>query len=185
MENNVMFYIKADITEAVILHTWVNTTAKTVVLFDKSFEVCILYYNENLDEKYQLQTQPYPLILELQSINKDLGDWCPYLAFQHNIHSQFYHMDKGESLTIWSQIVYPENRGLYIVVEHYGSSVMTWTQNLEYEIASGFCTKTMVSWYFFLFIGVCINIKTLGCFCVFILFSCLLLCFEGHAGWAS
>ena len=114
-----MFYIKADITEAVILHTWVNTTAKTVVLFDKSFEVCILYYNENLDEKYQLQTQPYPLILELQSINKDLGDWCPYLAFQHNIHSQFYHMDKGESLTIWSQIVYPENRGLYIVVEHY------------------------------------------------------------------
>lgn len=180
-----MFYIKADITEAVILHTWVNTTAKTGLFFDKSFEVCILYYNENLDEKYQLQTQPYPLILELQSINKDLGDWCPYLAFQHNIHSQFYHMDKGESLTIWSQIVYPENRGLYIVVEHYGSSVMTWTQNLEYEIASGFCTKTMVSWYFFLFIGVCINIKTLGCFCVFILFSCLLLCFEGHAGWAS
>ncbi|XP_006497147.1 cation channel sperm-associated auxiliary subunit epsilon isoform X1 [Mus musculus] len=148
MENNVMFYIKADITEAVILHTWVNTTAKTVVLFDKSFEVCILYYNENLDEKYQLQTQPYPLILELQSINKDLGDWCPYLAFQHNIHSQFYHMDKGESLTIWSQIVYPENRGLYIVVEHYGSSVMTWTQNLEYEIASGFCTKTMITRFF-------------------------------------
>ncbi|XP_030111443.1 cation channel sperm-associated protein subunit epsilon-like protein isoform X7 [Mus musculus] len=148
MENNVMFYIKADITEAVILHTWVNTTAKTGLFFDKSFEVCILYYNENLDEKYQLQTQPYPLILELQSINKDLGDWCPYLAFQHNIHSQFYHMDKGESLTIWSQIVYPENRGLYIVLEHYGMRILTWTQNIEYEIASGFCTKTLITRFF-------------------------------------
>lgn len=133
-----------------MLHTWVNTTAKTGLLFDKFSELCLLYYNENLDKNHQLQLQPYPLILELESINEDLGDWCPYLAFQHNIHSQFYHMDKGEILTVWSQIVYPENRGLDIVLDYYGRSILTWTQNTEYEIASGFCTKTMVSWVFFL-----------------------------------
>ncbi|XP_052056191.1 cation channel sperm-associated auxiliary subunit epsilon-like isoform X2 [Apodemus sylvaticus] len=148
MENNVMFYIKTGITMAVKLHTWTNTTAKTGLLFDRSHQTCILYYNEKLDEEYQLQLHPYPLALELQSINEDLEDWCPYLAFQHNVHSQFYHLDKGESLTIWTQIVYPENRGLYIVLEHYGSEILTWTQNVEYEIASGFCTKTVTTRFF-------------------------------------
>ncbi|GAB1285772.1 Cation channel sperm-associated auxiliary subunit epsilon [Apodemus speciosus] len=148
MENNEMFYIKSDITVAVKLHTWINLTTESGLLFDISHQTCILLYNRNLDEKYQLKLQPYPLALELQSINEDLADWCPYLAFQHNIHSQFYHLDKGESLTTWTQIVYPENRGLYVVLEHYGSNVLTWTQNIEYEIASGFCTKTVTTRFF-------------------------------------
>lgn len=52
MENNVMFYIKVDIIEVVILYIWVNMIVKIVVMFNKFFEVCILYYNENFDEKY-------------------------------------------------------------------------------------------------------------------------------------
>ncbi|XP_076770694.1 cation channel sperm-associated auxiliary subunit epsilon isoform X2 [Arvicanthis niloticus] len=148
MLNNKLFYVKADITEAVPLHTWINTTAKTALFLDKTRQPCLIHYNENLDEKNQLQIQPYPLILELQSVNEELKDWCPYLAFQHNIESQFYILDKGENLTVWSQLVYPENRGLYIIVDHYGSDVLTWTQNVEYEIASGFCTKTMITSFF-------------------------------------
>ncbi|XP_031246789.1 cation channel sperm-associated protein subunit epsilon isoform X2 [Mastomys coucha] len=147
MENNEMFYIKADITETVQLHTWTNTTARTGMFLDQSLQTCIIYYNENLHEKYQLQPHSYPLLMELQSVTTVL-ERCPYLAFQHNIHNQFYHMDKGEILTIWSQLVYPENRGLYIAVEHYGPDVLTWTHNIDYEIASGFCTKTMITTFF-------------------------------------
>ncbi|XP_038947377.1 cation channel sperm-associated auxiliary subunit epsilon isoform X9 [Rattus norvegicus] len=143
MENNDLFYIKDGIAEIVPLSRWVNTTAETALVLDKSFQVNILHYNQNLDEKYQLHLQSYPLVLELQSKNKGLEDMCPYLTFQHDVHSQFYHLDKGDSLTVWTQIVYPENRGLDILVDYYGSNILTWTQNTEYEIASGFCTKSM------------------------------------------
>ncbi|XP_076404149.1 cation channel sperm-associated auxiliary subunit epsilon isoform X5 [Peromyscus maniculatus bairdii] len=30
-----------------------------------------------------------------------------------------------------------------VIVEHYGPNILTWTQDLSYEIASGLCTKTM------------------------------------------
>ncbi|XP_028611099.1 cation channel sperm-associated protein subunit epsilon [Grammomys surdaster] len=148
MLNNVLFYIKTDVTKAAQLHTWINRTAKSTVYFDRSYQICLLHYNENLDDKYQLQIQPYPLFLELESINEDLADWCPYLAFQHDIKSQFYILDKGENLTVWSQIVYPENRGLFIVMDYYGSNILSWTQNTDYEIASGFCTKTVITHFF-------------------------------------
>ncbi|XP_038947373.1 cation channel sperm-associated auxiliary subunit epsilon isoform X5 [Rattus norvegicus] len=148
MENNDLFYIKDGIAEIVPLSRWVNTTAETALVLDKSFQVNILHYNQNLDEKYQLHLQSYPLVLELQSKNKGLEDMCPYLTFQHDVHSQFYHLDKGDSLTVWTQIVYPENRGLDILVDYYGSNILTWTQNTEYEIASGFCTKSMITRFF-------------------------------------
>ncbi|XP_051041733.1 cation channel sperm-associated auxiliary subunit epsilon [Phodopus roborovskii] len=141
MENNEMFFFKADITDAIKLHVWANSTVKSALFFNKSSKVYIVYFSE----KFLVQPQEYPLYLELQSVIHKTKDKCPYMAFQHNILSDFYFMDKGESLTIWTQIVYPENIGLYIIVEHYGPSVLTWTQEISYEIASGFSTKSVLT----------------------------------------
>ncbi|XP_052593724.1 cation channel sperm-associated auxiliary subunit epsilon isoform X2 [Peromyscus californicus insignis] len=139
MENNVMFFSKADITNIIKLHIWANSTIKSALFFNKSSKVYLVYFSEN----YLVQRQEYPLFLEIESSVYQSDDQCPYLAFQHNIFSDFYFIDKGETLTIWTQIVYPENRGLSIIIEHYGPKILTWTQDLSFEIASGLCTKSM------------------------------------------
>lgn len=139
-----MFYFKTDVTNAMKLHTWVNTTIKTALFMNQFTEIYLLYYSR----QYGPQPHSYPLHLEVQSTNYKAQLQCPYVAFQHNIFSQFYSMDKGERLTFWTQLVYPENTGLNIVVEHYGPNILTWTQEVSYEIASGFSTKSMVSWDF-------------------------------------
>lgn len=139
-----MFFFKADTTDAVKLHAWANTTAKTALCFNKFTKLYLLYFND----QYEPEPQGYPLYLELQSVIYKIQEQCPYVAFQHNIFSQFYFMDKGDNLTFWTQLVYPENIGLNIVVEHYGPNILTWTQEVSYEIASGSSIKSMVSWYF-------------------------------------
>uniref|UniRef100_A0A8C8UF56 Cation channel sperm-associated protein subunit epsilon n=1 Tax=Peromyscus maniculatus bairdii TaxID=230844 RepID=A0A8C8UF56_PERMB len=139
MENNVMFFSKTDITDIIKLHIWANSTIKSALYFNRSAKVYLLYFSEI----YLMQRQEYPLFLEIESSVYRSDDRCPYLAFQHNIFSDFYFIDKGETLTIWTQIVYKENMGLSIIIEHYGPNILTWTQDLSYEIASGLCTKTM------------------------------------------
>ncbi|XP_041909937.1 cation channel sperm-associated protein subunit epsilon [Arvicola amphibius] len=141
MENNVMFFFKSDITDGVKLHTWINTTTKTVLLINQFTKAYLLSYNS----QYGPEPQRYPLYLELQSVIYKTQEQCPYVAFQHNIFGQFYFMDKGDSLKFWTQLVYPENIGLNIVVEHYGPNILTWTQEVSYEIASGFSTKSMLT----------------------------------------
>ncbi|XP_036058528.1 cation channel sperm-associated protein subunit epsilon [Onychomys torridus] len=144
MENNVMFFSKADITDAIKLPIWANNTIKSALFFNRSSKVYLVYFSEN----YLVQTQEYPLFLEIESRVYNSNDKCPYLAFQHNIFSDFYFIDKGETLTIWTQIVYAENLGLHIIVEEYGPNILTWTQDISYEIASGLCTKTMYTTFF-------------------------------------
>ncbi|ERE73548.1 transmembrane protein [Cricetulus griseus] len=144
MENNVMFFSKAGIIDAIKLHAWANSTIKSALFFNKSYQVYLVYFSET----FLLQPQEYPLYLELQSVIHKTNDKCPYMAFQHNILSDFYFMDKGEALTVWTQIVYPENMGLYIIVEHYGPKILTWTQKITYEIASGFSTKSVLTTFY-------------------------------------
>ncbi|XP_051004328.1 cation channel sperm-associated auxiliary subunit epsilon [Acomys russatus] len=144
MENNVMFYFKADITDTVRLHSWTNRTSQTAILFNRAFKPYLLYY----DLHTMLQVQEYPLDLEVLSILHNTNDSCPYLAFQHNIVRKYYFIDKGERLTIWTQLVYPENLGLNIIVELYGPNILSWKQSTSYEIASGFCTKTMLTTFY-------------------------------------
>ncbi|KAL1764264.1 hypothetical protein HispidOSU_023546, partial [Sigmodon hispidus] len=138
MENNELYFTKADVSDGIKLHRWANRTVKSALFFNKSSKVSIVYFSEN----YLLQPEAYPFYLEIQSVLYKIKDQCPYVAFQHNILSDFYFIDKGETLTIWTQIVYPENLGLFIIVEHYGPNILTWTQTTSYEIASGFSTKT-------------------------------------------
>lgn len=152
-----MFFFKSDISHAVKLHAWMNTTIKTAFYKNQLIKPYLLCYSD----QNGLQHQDYPLYQELQSVFYKIPEQCPYVAFQHNIFSQAYFMDKGITLTFWTQLVYLENTGLSIVVEHYGPNILTWTQEVSYEIASGFSTKSMVSWHFLFSLN---KHKNMSCF---------------------
>ncbi|CAO2638591.1 Cation channel sperm-associated auxiliary subunit epsilon [Lemmus lemmus] len=160
MENNVMFFFKADITDAIKLHAWANTTVKTALFVNRFDKIYLVYIND----QHMPEPQGYPLYLELQSVIYKTREHCPYVAFQHNIFGEFYFMDKGKRLTFWTQLVYPENMGLYIIIEYYGPNILTWTQEVSYEIASGLSTKNMVSWYFLFSLN---KYKNINCFLFF------------------
>ncbi|EAW77105.1 hCG2036691, isoform CRA_b, partial [Homo sapiens] len=49
----------------------------------------------------------------------------------------------GEALTVWTQIVYPENTGLYVIVESYGPKILQESHEISFEAAFGYCTKTL------------------------------------------
>ncbi|XP_070111780.1 cation channel sperm-associated auxiliary subunit epsilon isoform X3 [Equus przewalskii] len=139
MENNIMFYFKINIRDAVKLHLWTNSTIKSVTSMNAWGQVYLIYVFEN----GTIHPQEYPLKLEAESIAFQRKEKCPYIAFHNNIFTVFYFLDKGQNLSVWAQIVYPENVGLYIIVESYGPKILEQKEQVHYEIASGYCTKTM------------------------------------------
>lgn len=141
MENNIMFYFKINIKDAIKLHSWTNSITKSFFLLSSSAQIYFIYVFEN----GTVQPREYPLKLESQSANFNTKEKCPYMAFHNNIFHVFYFLDKGQNLSIWAQIVYPENVGLYIVVESYGPNILQEKEQVHYEIALGYCTKTVVS----------------------------------------
>ncbi|XP_048968357.1 cation channel sperm-associated auxiliary subunit epsilon isoform X1 [Canis lupus dingo] len=144
MENNIMFYFKINIRDAIKLHLWTNSTMKSLILLNSSGQIFLIYVFEN----GTLYPREYPLKLESLSVNFNINEKCPYVAFHNNIFSIFYFLDKGQNLSIWTQIVYPENMGLYIVVESYGPNILQEKDQTHYEIALGYCTKTMTVTFF-------------------------------------
>lgn len=144
MENNILFYFKIHIRDAVKLHLWTNTSTKSSVFLNLFSQINFVHVFEN----GTLHVQEYPLGLEVRSVTFKTKEKCPFVAFHNNINRVFYILDKGENLSVWAQIVYPENNGLYIIVEPYGPKLLENKFYLQYEIASGFCTKTLVSYYF-------------------------------------
>lgn len=136
-----MFYFKINIRDAVKLHFWMSETTKSLFFFSDSYHAYLVYVFDN----GTVQPQDYPLNLEVQSVTYKSQDKCPYMAFHNNVFRVIYFLDKGENLSIWSQIVYPENTGLHTIVETYGPKVLAIAQDSHYEIALGYCTKTLVS----------------------------------------
>ncbi|XP_071475769.1 cation channel sperm-associated auxiliary subunit epsilon [Marmota flaviventris] len=139
MENNIMFYFKINIRKAVKLHSWTPKTTKSLLLIGTSTQVCLAYV---LDDG-TVQLKEYPLDLEVKSVTHLEKDNCPYRAFHNNISHMFYFLDKGNVLSIWAQIVYPENFGLHIIMEQYGPKILEWKQSINYEIALGHCSKSL------------------------------------------
>ncbi|XP_074241537.1 cation channel sperm-associated auxiliary subunit epsilon isoform X10 [Saimiri boliviensis] len=140
MENNVMFYSKINIGDAVRLHLWISNTTKAIIFLNTSGLMYFLYvFDDDL-----IQTEDYPLNLEAKSITLRTKDSCPYMAFHNNIAYVFYFLDKGEALTVWAQIVYPENNGLYVIMESYGPKILEVRHNISFEVAFGYCTKTLL-----------------------------------------
>ncbi|KAM5204729.1 cation channel sperm-associated auxiliary subunit epsilon isoform 1-T1 [Hipposideros larvatus] len=144
MENNEMFYFKIYIKDAMKLHLWTNDATKSSILFDMSSQIYLLYVFDN----GTIYTKEYPLKLEVQSIAFKTKEQCPFIAFHHNIPYGHSSLDKGKNMTIWIQIVYPENTGLYIIVESYGPKILEEKNHIHYEIALGYCTKTRTVTFF-------------------------------------
>nr|XP_012606752.1 uncharacterized protein C1orf101 homolog isoform X1 [Microcebus murinus] len=144
MENNIIFYFKMSITDAVKLHEWVNNTIRTTILLSTSGHIYILCALDN-DTIY---AQEYPLKLEAQSIAFKTEEKCPYTAFNNDISRIFYFLDKGDVLRLWTQLVYPDNVGLYTIVEYYGPKILKIKRYTHYEIAFGHCTKTLTLTFF-------------------------------------
>ncbi|KAM5302056.1 cation channel sperm-associated auxiliary subunit epsilon [Glossophaga mutica] len=144
MENNVMFFFKINIKDAVKLHLWINNTIKSLIFLNTSgqgYLVCV-------SGSSTISVQIYPINLEAQSIALKTKETCPFVAFRSSIFYVFNILDKGQNLTVWIQIVYPENIGLYIIVESYGPKILKMRKYVQYEIVSGYCTKTMVIVFF-------------------------------------
>ncbi|XP_063665510.1 cation channel sperm-associated auxiliary subunit epsilon isoform X11 [Pan troglodytes] len=139
MENNVIFYSKINTRDAVKLHLWTNYTTRAFIFLSTSGQTYFLYA---LDDG-TIQIQDYPLRLEAQSIAFTTKDKCPYMAFHNSVAHVFYFLDKGEALTVWTQIVYPENTGLYVIVESYGPKILQESHEISFEAAFGYCTKTL------------------------------------------
>ncbi|XP_032098096.1 cation channel sperm-associated protein subunit epsilon [Sapajus apella] len=140
MENNVMFYSKINIGDAIKLHLWTSNTTKAWIFLNTSGHTYFLYaFDDDI-----IQTQDYPLHLEAKSVTFKAKDKCPYMAFHNNIAHLLYFLDKGEALTVWTQIVYPENNGLYVIMESYGPKILEVRHNISFEVAFGYCTKTLL-----------------------------------------
>ncbi|XP_072867995.1 cation channel sperm-associated auxiliary subunit epsilon isoform X3 [Chlorocebus sabaeus] len=139
MENNVIFYSKINTRDVVKLHLWTNNTTRAFVLLNTSGYTYFLYALDN----GTIQIQDYPLSLETRSVAFTTKNKCPYMAFHNNVARVFYFLDKGETLTFWTQIIYPENTGLYVVVESYGPKILEESHDISFEAAFGHCTKTL------------------------------------------
>lgn len=139
-----LFYFKIGIKDAVKLHIWTNASMKSTMFLNLFGQISFVHVLEN----GTLNVQEYPIGIEVRSVTFKSKEKCPFVAFHNNIDRVFYILDKGENLSVWAQIVYPENKGLYIVVEPYGPKLLESKYSIQYEIASGFCTRTLVSYYF-------------------------------------
>lgn len=141
MENNIMFYFKINVRDATKLHLWTNNATKSSIFLHASAEISLLHVFDN----GTIHPQEYPLKLEAQSVAFKTKEKCPFMAFYHNTSHVYYLLDKGQNLSVWVQLVYPENTGLYMIVESYGPKILEEKHYIHYEIALGYCTKTMVS----------------------------------------
>ncbi|XP_008063555.1 cation channel sperm-associated protein subunit epsilon [Carlito syrichta] len=144
MENNMIFYSKINVRDMVRLHLWAENITRTFFFQTPSGQSYLLHVFDN----GTLYVQEYPLRLEIESIGFKTKDKCPYTAFHNNVAGSFYLLDKGEVLTLWAQIVYPENVGLYTIVESYGPKILQEKHQIHYEIAFGYCTKTLILTFF-------------------------------------
>nr|XP_023404928.1 cation channel sperm-associated protein subunit epsilon [Loxodonta africana] len=141
MENNIMFYSKVNIKDAIQLHSWINKTINSFFGLDIAGQLYFVYVFED----GTLETQQYPLKLEAQSLTFQASEECPYVAFHTSLTRVFYFLDKREVLPFWVQMTYPENVGLHIILESYGPKIIKEKRKFTFEIILGQCTKTMIS----------------------------------------
>ncbi|EHA98094.1 hypothetical protein GW7_16295 [Heterocephalus glaber] len=144
MENNIMFYSKSNIEDALQLHLWTSDTVKSSFCVSASAQVYLVYVFDN----GTIQPQEYPLMLELQSVAFKMKEKCPYMMFHDNILDSFYFLDKGDRLTVWAEIIYPENTGLDIIMKVYGPQILEYEESFQHEIALGYCTNTLTMTFY-------------------------------------
>ncbi|XP_062980848.1 cation channel sperm-associated auxiliary subunit epsilon-like [Elgaria multicarinata webbii] len=138
MKNNVMFYLKFNMKDVIRLNAWEAESKNYVFYSIPHHELFLLKVNGS-----DIHLEIYPLKTEILSATHPLKEVCPYISFQHSMRHSSYHMDMGERLTFWTQIVFLENLGLYTDIKIYRPELLKQETYLQYEIARGICTKNM------------------------------------------
>ncbi|XP_056672038.1 cation channel sperm-associated auxiliary subunit epsilon isoform X1 [Monodelphis domestica] len=138
MYNNVMLYFKIEITDVEILHQWTKEDDRCLIIINPSEDLFLLTFNQGTTTLSE-----YPLVLELYSSTFKSNIQCPYMLFESSIYFNNVYMDKRTELTFWCQVVYPENLGLFSIVEVYGPKILKEKRSTSYEIALGICTKNL------------------------------------------
>lgn len=145
--------------DVIKLAAWESNLKKFIFYFNPSGDVYLLTINGT-----NINSQVYPLKLEVLSVASKLNDICPYISFEHNLNLSIHYVDMGDKVTFWGQIVFLENKGLSVDVEIYRPELLKTKDLIHYEIARGICTKNKVSQlsfytqyhYFLLFLTVLI-----------------------------
>ncbi|XP_043859118.1 cation channel sperm-associated protein subunit epsilon [Dromiciops gliroides] len=138
MYNNMMLYFKLDITDVALLHEWTTEHDNTLLLINPTGELFLANLNYGI-----AQFSEYPLMLELYSSTYKEQTICPYMSFESSLGISNVYLDKKDELTFWCQVVYPENLGVFAIVEIYGPKILKEKRNVDYEIALGICTKNL------------------------------------------
>ncbi|XP_004700227.1 cation channel sperm-associated protein subunit epsilon [Echinops telfairi] len=139
MENNIMFHTKPGVKDVIQLHAWTNKTIKTLLASTFFGNFYIVTSVEN----GVLHIQSYPLKVELQSVYFKYGETCPYIAFYSSLVGISFTLDKKEILSFWAQVIYPENTGIFIIMESYGPNLLEVKKEVKNEVVLGYCTKTL------------------------------------------
>ncbi|XP_062980839.1 cation channel sperm-associated auxiliary subunit epsilon-like [Elgaria multicarinata webbii] len=136
LKNNVLFFLKFEMIDAVKLVAWESASTKFVFYYNPAGDVYLL----TIDGR-NIKRQIYPLKLEIFSATLGLQEVCPYISFKHSLDLNIYYLDMGEKLTFWAQIVFLENLGLSIETEVHSPDLLAKKTHQYYEIARGICTK--------------------------------------------
>ncbi|XP_074844514.1 cation channel sperm-associated auxiliary subunit epsilon [Carettochelys insculpta] len=143
MKNNIMYFLKVEMKDAVELPRWEKEDKSTVLYLNPSGNLYILFVNGS-----NIQREDYPLKTEVISSTLGFEGVCPYIVFKHSMNLNVYYLDMGDEVTFWAQIVYMENLGLSTDVEIYRPELLMQTTNVDYEQAHGICTKNQLTHLF-------------------------------------
>ncbi|XP_044530914.1 cation channel sperm-associated protein subunit epsilon [Gracilinanus agilis] len=138
MYNNIMLYFKIEIIDVEVLHQWTKEEDQCLFIINPSGDLFLMTLNHGV-----AKLSEYPLMLELYSSTFKDNIQCPYMLFESSIYFNNVYMDKRTELTFWCQVVYPENLGLFSIVEVYGPKILKEKRSTSYEIALGICTKNL------------------------------------------
>ncbi|XP_075452935.1 cation channel sperm-associated auxiliary subunit epsilon isoform X2 [Ascaphus truei] len=143
MKNNDIFFLKVQMKNILQLHAWQTQSSNMIFYLNPTGDLfVILVTNSGVSRQY------YPLTMEVLSSTHILRETCEYRVFQHSISSSVYFLDMGNKVSFWAQLVYKEDQCLFTEVCNYLPSLLFMTTSLQYEIASGICTKNLTMTFY-------------------------------------
>lgn len=135
-----MYFFKFQMKDVIKLHAWEDKSKKCVLYVNPHNGFYLLTVNGS-----NIHRQIYPLRSEVLSVTHTSQDACPYISFRHNMNLNVYYVDMRENVTIWTQLVFLENLGLFTEAIIHNSDLLKQQTYINYEIARGICTKNKVS----------------------------------------
>ncbi|KAJ7984928.1 hypothetical protein DPEC_G00359840 [Dallia pectoralis] len=138
MENNMLFFCKVGMHEVVLLPQWMEPDSRTVLYLDPKD-----LFNMVTLTTTGLHVQKYPMTMETKSAMQGSYHDCPFISFKHNMNSVSYHIDKGDKMGLWAEIVYPEGKGVHVKFLSNRNDLLSITQKYFFEGVNSVDTVNM------------------------------------------